>query len=189
MMGSRDARLPTASLAATIAALTAAAASAYFVLVIGQGVAHLLGRISILIPGFIAVLAVACAAGALSRQAIRRSALLGLAAAGLGALGVLWLWIRLFTLETGVLLLIAAGLAAAAVAVAVLRSSQRLPTARSAAVGASIALVMLGVGLGISVTPTCGAAGGSFHIDSWHEPWSAVYACGDGRVSFQFGPR
>jgi hypothetical protein len=106
----------------------------------------------------------------------------------LGSLGVLWIWINLFTLETGVLLLVAAGLATLALAGAVMRNGRRLPASLSAAAGACLALLILGVGLSISIAPTCGAAGSSFHIDSWHQPWSAAYACGDGRLSFEFWP-
>jgi hypothetical protein len=101
---------------------------------------------------------------------------------------VLWIWINLFTLETGVLLLVAAGLATVALAGAVTRNGRRLPASLSAAAGACLALLILGVGLSISIAPTCGAAGSSFHIDSWHQPWSAAYACGDGRLSFEFWP-
>jgi len=89
----------------------AAATVSYILLVLGQGVGHHLGRIFIFVPGFVAILAIACAAGALTRRLIQRAALLGMSAAGFGTLGALWIWIRLFTLETGVLLLIAAGLA------------------------------------------------------------------------------
>src|SRR6202022_1313430 len=101
-------------------------------------------------------------------------------------MGALWIWIRLFRIESGLLLLIAAGLAIVAVAGAVMTNGRRLPASLSAAMGACIALLILGVGLGISIAPTCGAAGSSFHIDSWHQPWSAAYACGDGRLSFDF---
>ena len=169
-----------------LAALLTAAAVPYMLLIVGQGVGHLLGRIFIFVPSFVAILAIACAAGALARGAIPRAALLAMAAAGLWALGFLWIWINLFTLETGVLLLIAAGLATAAMVGAVMRSRRQLPTALSAAIGAFVALLILGVGLSISIAPTCGAAGSSFHIDSWHQPWSAAYACGDGRLSFDF---
>jgi hypothetical protein len=55
-------------------------------------------------------------------------------------------------------------------------------------VGACIALVILGAGLIVSIAPACGAAGSSFHIDSWHQPWSAAYACADGRLAFDFWP-
>jgi hypothetical protein len=177
------------SVPGTIAALVAAAAGCYILLVIGQGVGHHLGRIFIFVPGFVAILAIACAAGATTRGLAKRAALLGMAAAGLGTLGALWIWINLFTLETGVLLLIAAGLATVAMAGAVMRNRRRLPASVSAAIGACLALVILGVGLSISIAPTCGAAGSSFHIDSWHQPWSAAYACGDGRLSFEFWPQ
>jgi hypothetical protein len=172
-----------------VAALLAAAASAYILLVIGQGVGHHLGRIFVFVPGFVAILAVACAAGVMTRGLALRASLLGMAAAGLWALGVLWIWINFFTLETGVLLLVAAGLAAVAMAGAVVRSRRRLPASVSAAIGACLALLILGVGLSVSIAPTCGAAGSFFHIDSWHQPWSAVYACGDGRLSFEFWPK
>jgi hypothetical protein len=171
-----------------MAALLAAAAASYILFVIGQGVGHHLGRIFIFVPGFVAVLAVACGAAAFTPRLIHRAALLGIAAAGLGMLGVLWIWINLFTIETAFLLLIAAGLATLATAGAVVTSDRRLPASLSAAVGACIALLVLGAGLSISIAPTCGAAGSSFHIDSWHQPWSAAYACGDGRLSFEFWP-
>jgi hypothetical protein len=176
------------SVPATGAALVAVAASSYILLVIGQGIGHNLGRIFIFVPGFVAILAVACAAGAMGRGLTRRAALLGLAAPGLWSLGVLWIWINLFTLETGVLLLVAAGLATVALA-AVIRNGRRLPASLSAGVGACLALLILGVGLSISIAPSCGAAGSTFHIDSWHQPWSAAYACGDGRLSFEFWPQ
>lgn len=177
------------SVPGTMAALVAVAAGSYILLVIGQGVGHHLGRIFIFVPGFVAILVVACAAGAMTRGLTQRAALLGLAAAGLGSLGVLWIWINLFTLETGVLLLVAAGLATVAMAGAVMKNGRRLPASLSAAVGACLALLILGVGLSISIAPTCGAAGSSFHIDSWHQPWSAAYACSDGRLSFEFWPQ
>ncbi len=176
------------SVPGTLAALMAAAAGSYILLVIGQGVGHHLGRIFIFVPGFVAILAIGCAAGALTRRPIQRAALLGMAAAGLGTLGALWIWINLFTYETGVLLLIAAGLATVAMAGAVMTNGRRLPASLSAAMGACIALLILGVGLSVSIAPTCGVAGSSFHIDSWHQPWSAAYACGDGRLSFEFWP-
>jgi hypothetical protein len=181
-------RLRTISVPGTIAAIMAAAAGLY-ILVIGQGLGPHLGRIFIFVPGFIAILAIAGAAGALARGLIQRAALLGMAAAGLGTLGALWIWIRLFTLETGVLLLGAAGLATVAMVGAVMRDRRRLPASLSAAIGACLALLILGVGLSISIAPACGAAGSSFHIDSWHEPWSAAYACSDGRLSFEFWPQ
>jgi hypothetical protein len=177
------------SVPGTMAALVAVAAGCYILLVIGQGVGHHLGRIFIFVLGFVAILAVAGAAGAMARGLTLRAALLGLAAAGLGSLGVLWIWINLFTLETALLLLVAAGLATVALAAAVMRNARRLPASLSAAVGACLALLILGVGLSISIAPTCGAAGSSFHIDSWHQPWSAAYACGDGRLSFEFWPQ
>jgi predicted acyltransferase len=177
------------SVPGAIAALVAAAAGGYILLVIGQGVGHHLGRIFIFVPGFVAILAIACAAGAMTRRPARRAALLGMAAAGLGTLGALWIWINLFTLETGVLLLIAAGLATVAMAGAVMRNRRRLLASVSAAIGACLALLILGVGLSISIAPNCGGAGSSFHIDSWHQPWSAAYACGDGRLSFEFWPQ
>jgi predicted acyltransferase len=171
-----------------IAALIAAAVAFYFLLVIGQGVASHLGRIFIFVPCYVAILAIACTAGALTHRPIQRAALLGMAAAGLGTMGALWIWIRLFRIKSGLLLLIAAGLAIVAVAGAVVTNGRRLPASLSAAMGACIALLILGVGLGISIAPTCGAAGSSFHIDSWHQPWAAAYACGDGRLSFDFWP-
>ena len=179
-------QLRTVSVPGTIAAVVAAATVSYILLVLGQGVGHHLGRIFIFVPGFVAILTIACAAGALTRRLIQRAALLGMSAAGFGTLGALWIWIRLFTLETGVLLLIAAGLATVAMAGAVMTNRRRLPASLSAAIGACLALLILGVGLSISIAPTCGAAGSSFHIDSWHQPWSAAYACGDGRLSFDF---
>lgn len=172
--------------AGTLAALLALAASSYMLLVLGQGVAHLLGRISIFVPSFVALLAIACAAGALTRGVIQRAALLAMAAAGLGALGFLWIWINLFTLETGALLLSAAGLATVAMAAAVFRARRRLPASLSAAVGGCIALLILGLGLSISIAPGCGSTGSSFHIDKWSPPAATVSVCGDGRLSFEF---
>jgi hypothetical protein len=172
-----------------MAALVAVAAGSYILLVIGQGVGHHLGRIFIFVPGFVAILAVACAVGAMTGGLAQRGALLGMAAAGLGTLGVLWIWINLFTVETGVLLLVAAVLATVAMAGAVMRNRHRLLASVSAAIGACLALLILGVGLSISIAPSCGAAGSSFHIDSWHQPWSAAYACSDGRLSFEFWPQ
>jgi hypothetical protein len=177
------------SVPGAIAALLAAAAGLYILVVIGQGVGHHLGRIFIFIPGFVAILAIASAAGAMTRGLTQRAAFLGMAAAGLGTIGVLWIWISLFTLETAVLLLIAAALATLAMAGAVMRNRRRLSASLSAAAGAGLAVLVLGVGLSLSITPTCGAAGSSFHIDSWHQPWSAAYACGDGRLSFEFWPQ
>ena len=188
-MGVAAARIAWAtpvSVPGAIAALTAAVAAGYIEFVLGQGVGHLLGRIFIFVPGFVGVLAIACATAALTRSLNRRAALLGMAAAGLGTLGALWIWIRLFTNEAGLLLLIAAGLATVALAAAVVASSRRRRTTLSAVLGACIALAILGAGLSISIAPTCGPAGSSFHIDSWHQPWSAAYACGDGRLSFEF---
>ena len=177
------------SVPGTIAALVAAAACSYILLVIGQGVGHRLGRIFIFVPGFVAILAIASAAGAMTRGLTRRAALWAWQLLVWGPLGVLWIWINLFTLETAVLLLIAAALATLAMAGAVTRNRRRLSASLSAATGASLALLILGVGLSLSITPTCGAAGSSFHIDSWHQPWSAAYACGDGRLSFEFWPQ
>jgi hypothetical protein len=177
------------SVPGAIAALVAAAACVYILLAIGQGIGHHLGRIFIFIPSFVAMMAIASAAGAMTRGLTRRAALLGMVAAGLGTLGVLWIWINLFTLETAVLLLIAAALATLPMAVAVMRNRHRLSASLSAAIGACLAILVLGVGLSLSITPACGAAGSSFHIDSWHQPWSAVYACGDGRLSFDFWPQ
>jgi hypothetical protein len=183
-----DAQLRRVAAPGIVAALMAAAAGSYILFVIGQGVGHRLGRIFIFVSGFVVILAIVCATGALTRRPIQRAALLGLAAAGLGSLGALWIWINLFTFETAALLLIAAALALAALAGAITTDGRRLPASISAAVGACIALAILAVGLGVSIAPTCGAAGSSFHIDSWHQPWSAAYACGDGRVSFTFWP-
>ncbi len=177
------------SVPGAIAALLAALAGSYILLVLGQGVGHHLGRIFIFVPSFVAILAIASAAGAMTRGLTRRAALLGMAAAGLGTLAVLWIWINLFTLEPAVLLLGAAGLAIVAMADAVIRNRDRLPARLSAAMGACLAVLILGVGLTISIAPTCGAAGSSFHIDSWHQPWSAAYACSDGRLSFDFWPQ
>jgi peptidoglycan/LPS O-acetylase OafA/YrhL len=188
MTAFRYGQLRGASLPGTLAALIAAAAGSYILLVLGQGVGHRFGRIFIFVSGFVAILTIACAAGALTRRPIRRAALLGMAAAGLGTLGALWIWINLFTFETAVLLLIAAALAVAALADAITTTGRRLPASISAAIGACIALVILGVGLGVSIAPTCGSAGSSFHVDSWHQPWSAAYACGDGRLSFEIWP-
>jgi hypothetical protein len=176
------------SVPGAVAALLAAAITSYILLVIGQGVGHRLGRIFIFVPSFVAILAIACGVGALTRRPSRRAALLGMSAAGFGMLGALWIWIRFFTIETGLLLLIAAGLAVVALAGAVKTNSRRRPAWLSAAMGAGMALLILGGGLAISIAPTCGAAGSSFHIDSWHQPWSAAYACGDGRLSFEFWP-
>jgi hypothetical protein len=169
-----------------IAALVAAAAGSYILLVIGQGVGSHLGRIFIFVPGFVAVLAIACAAAAMTRGLIQRAALLGMAAAGLGALGVLWIWINLFTLETAVLLLVAAGLATVAMAGAVARTPRRLPPSLSAAIGGCLALLILGLVLSISIAPACGSAGSSFHIDKWSPPAATVSVCGDGRLSVEF---
>jgi hypothetical protein len=171
-----------------MAAVLAAAAAAYILLLIGPGLGHHLGRIFIFVSGFVAFLAIACAAGAVTRGLIQRAALLGMAAAGLGTLGALWIWIRLFTPQEGVLLLGAAGLAIVAVTGAAITNRRRLPALLSATIGACLALVILGAGLSISIAPSCGAAGSSFHIDSWHQPWSAAYACSDGRLSFDFYP-
>lgn len=170
----------------TIAAFLAAAAGLYILFVVGPGVAHHLGRIFIFVPSFIAILVIACAAGAVTPRPTQRAALLGMAAAGLGTLGALWIWIRLFTVGTGVVLLVAAGLATVAAVGAVASNQPRRLASLWAAIGAGLALLILGVGLSISIAPTCGAAGSSFHIDSWHQPWSAAYACGDGRLSFDF---
>jgi hypothetical protein len=183
-----DAQLRRVSAPGIVAGLMAAAAGSYILFVIGQGVGHRLGRVFIFVSGFVVILAITCAAGALTRRPIQRAALLGMAAAGLGTLGALWIWIRLFTFETAALLLIAAALAVAALAGVITTNGRRLPASISAAVGACFALVILVVGLGVSIAPTCGAAGSSFHIDSWHQPWSAAYACGDGRLSFEFWP-
>ena len=172
----------------TVAALLAGTAGSYFLLVVGQGVGQHLGRIIMFIPGFVAILAIACAAGAFTNRLVQRAMLLGMAAAGLGTLGALWIWIRLFTLETALLLLIAAALATLSMAGAVMRNDRRLPAFLSAALGAGLALLVLGVGLSISIAPTCGSAGSSFHIDSWHQPWSTANACADGRLSFEFWP-
>jgi hypothetical protein len=171
-----------------VAGLLAIAASVYMVLIVGQGLGHFLGRIFVVVPSFVAILACACAAGALTRGLIQRAALLSMGAAGLGALGVVWIWINLFTLETAAVLLIAAASATFAVVASVMANCRRLPASLAAAMGACLALLILGVGLGISIAPTCGAAGGGVHIDSWHQPFSAVYACGDGRLSFEFWP-
>jgi hypothetical protein len=176
------------SVPGTVAALLAATVASYFLLVIGQGVGHHLGRIFIFVPVFVAILAIACAAGAFTKRLIPGAALLGMAAAGLGTLGALWIWITLFTLETGFLLVIAGALATVATAGAAMRNDRRLPASLAAAIGVFLALLILGLGLSISIAPSCGAAGSSFHIDSWHEPWSTANACADGRLSFEFWP-
>jgi hypothetical protein len=169
-----------------LAALLAIAASANMLLIVGQGVGHHLGRIFIFVPSFVALLAIACAAGAVTRGVRMRAALLAMAAGGLGALGILWIWINLFTLETGALLLIAAGLATVAMAGAVVSARRRLLASLSAAIGGCIALLILGLGLSISIVPACGSAGSSFHIDKWSPPAATVSVCGDGRLSFDF---
>jgi hypothetical protein len=176
------------SVPGALAALLAVTADAYILLVLGQGVGHRLGRIFIFVFSFVAILAIACAAGALTRRPIQRAALLGMAAVGLGTLGALWLWIRLFTFEAAALLLIAAAFAVVATASSIKTKGRPLPTAVSATLGACVALVILGAGLIVSIAPACGAAGSSFHIDSWHQPWSAAYACADGRLAFDFWP-
>jgi hypothetical protein len=185
----RFVQLRGVSVPGALAALLAVTADVYILLVLGQGIGYRLGRIFIFVSSFIAILAIACAAGALTRRPSLRAALLGMAGVGLGTLGALWLWIRLFTFETAALLLIAAALAVVATASAITPRGRRLPTSGSAAVGACIALVILGAGLIVSIAPACGAAGSSFHIDSWHQPWSAAYACGDGRLAFDFYPQ
>jgi O-antigen/teichoic acid export membrane protein len=176
------------SVPGALAALLAVTADSYILLVLGPGVGHRLGRIFIFVSSFVAILAIACAAGALTRRRRQRAALLGMAAVGLGTLGALWLWIRLFTFETAALLLIAAAFAVVATASAIKTKGRPIPTAVSAVAGACIGLVILGAGLIVSIAPTCGAAGSSFHIDSWHQPWSAAYACGDGRLAFELWP-
>jgi hypothetical protein len=85
-------------------------------------------------------------------------------------------------------LLIAAAFAMVATASSIKTKGRPLPTAVSATLGACVALVILGAGLIVSIAPACGAAGSSFHIDSWHQPWSAAYACADGRLAFDFWP-
>jgi predicted acyltransferase len=130
-----DRQIPV-SVPGAIAALLAAAITSYILLVIGQGVGHQLGRIFIFVPSFVAILAIACGAGALTRRPSRRAAFFGMSAAGFGMLGGLWIWIRLFTIETGLLLLIAAGLAVVALAGAVNTNSRRRPASLSAAMGA-----------------------------------------------------
>jgi hypothetical protein len=187
-LGSRRGHPFSVLIPGMVAALLTLATSVYMVLLVGWGLGHLLGRIFIVVPSFVAILAIACASGALSRGVMQRAALLAMAGAGLGALGFLWIWIELFTLETAALLLIAAALATVAMVASVMANRRRLPASLSAAMGACLALLVLGVGLGISIAPTCGAAGSSFHIDSWHQPWSAAYACSDGRLSFEFWP-
>lgn len=171
-----------------LAGLLAATVASYILLVIGPRFGYHLGRVAIFVPSFVVILAIACAAGAWTHRLIQRAVLLGLAAAGLGTLGALWIWIRLFTIETGVLLVIAAGMATMALVGAILTNGRRLPASLSAAIGACIALLILGMGLTFSIAPACGAAGRSFHIDSWHQPWSAADVCGDGRLSFEFWP-
>jgi hypothetical protein len=170
-----------------LAALLAVSADSYTLLVLGD-VGHRLGRIFFFVLTFVAILAIASAAGALTRGPRHRAALLGMAGVGLGTLGGLWLWIRLFTFETAALLLIAAAFAMVAAAAAMRTKGRFLPTSVSAAVGACIALVILGAGLIISIAPACGTAGTSFHIDSWHQPWAAADACADGRLAFEFWP-
>jgi hypothetical protein len=172
-----------------LAALLGVTADAYILLVLGPGVGYRLGRIFVFVSGFVAILAIACAAGALTGKPSQRAALLAMASVGLGALGALWLWIRLFTFETAALLLVAGALAMVATASAITMKGRPLPRSVSAGVGACIALVILGAGLIGSIAPACGPAGSSFHIDSWHQPWSAAYACGDGRLSFEFWPQ
>src|SRR2546421_3206905 len=147
------------SVPGAVAALLAAAITSYILLVIGQGVEHRLGRIFIFVPSFVAILAIACGAGALTRRPSRRAALLGMSAAGFGMLGALWIWIRFFTIETGLLLLIAAGLAVVALAGAVKTNSRRRAASLSAAGCAGIALVIFSRGLGITIPPARRAAG------------------------------
>ena len=67
--------LHSISVPGTVAALLAATAGSYFLLVVGQGVGHHLGRIFIFVPGFVAIMAFACAAGAFTNRLIRRAAL------------------------------------------------------------------------------------------------------------------
>ena len=185
----RFGQLRGVSVPGALAALLAVTADGYILLVLGQGIGYRLSRIFIFVSSFVAILAIACAAGAFTRRPSQRAALLGMAGVGLGTLGALWLWIRLFTFETATLLLIAAVLAIVATTSAIKTRGRPLPTSVSAAVGACIALVVLCAGLIVSIAPACGTAGSSFHIDSWHEPWVAAYACGDGRLSFEFWPQ
>jgi hypothetical protein len=187
MTAFRYGQLRGVSVPGALAASLAATAVSYIVLVLGQDVGHRFGRIFIFVAGFVAVMAIASGAGALTRRPIPRAALLAMAGVGLGTLGTLWLWINLFTFETAAMLLIAAALAMVALA-SVIKTGRPLPSSVSAAVGASVALVILAVGLTVSIAPACGATGSSFHIDSWHQPWSAAYACGDGRLAFEFWP-
>src|SRR4030081_392344 len=104
----------------TIAALVGAAAGSYILLAIGLGVGHHLGRIFVFVPGFVALLAIACGAGAMTRGLTQRAALFGMAAAGFGVLGVAWVWINFFALERGILHVIATVIAASAFAAPVM---------------------------------------------------------------------
>ena len=171
------------SAAGTIAALVAAGSGAY-IMVIGVG-SHL-GRILFVLPGLVVIAVIACASGAMMRGSVTRVVLLALAAAGFGALGSLWISINLFIPLPGLLLLIAAGLAAAALVGAITDTRNRFAASISAALGVCVALVILVAGLSLSVASGCGSAGSSFHIDKWSQPAATVYACSDGRLAFEF---
>jgi hypothetical protein len=161
-----------------------ATGSGAYTIVIGVG-SHL-GRILFVVSGFVVIAVIACASGAIVRGSVRRVVLLALAAGGFGALGSLWIWINLFIPLPGLLLLIAAGLAAAALVGAITDTRNQLAAALYATLGVCVALVILVAGLTISVAPECGAAGPSFHIDKWSRPAATVYVCGDGRLAFEF---
>jgi hypothetical protein len=151
-----------------------------------QGVGNHLGRIVVFVCGFMVIALIACVAGTTMRQSIKSVGLFALAAASFSALGSLWIWINLFVRLPGLLLLIAAGLAAAALAGAFASSRNRLAASLSATLGICVALVIIGLGLTISIAPGCGSAGNLFHIDKWSRPAATVYVCGDGRLSFEF---
>jgi hypothetical protein len=171
------------------AGLTLAAAGSYLLIVSSSSASRHMGRISIFLPGFIGLLTLACVVGAFARRPDLRGALLAMTAVGSGFLGPLWIWIELFVPATGALLVIAAVVAGLAATGAVMTRPRRLLPSLSALIGAGAAALILALGLAISIAPACGAAGSVFHIDSWHQPWSAAYVCGDGRLSFEFWPR
>jgi hypothetical protein len=178
--------LRAVSAAGAVAALAGAGTGAYIMLIAIQGVGNHLGRIVLFVPSFVAIAVIASAAGAIVRGSTRRVALLALAVGGFGALGSLWIWINLFIPLPGLLLLLAAGLAAAALVGAIRNTRNQLAAFLSVALGVGAAFVILVAGLTISVAPGCGSAGSSFHIDKWSRPAATVYVCGDGRLNFEF---
>jgi hypothetical protein len=141
-----------------------------------------MGRASIFVPAMVTVLGIAAVASALTRRSNLQVALLGAVVAGLVATGWLWIWIHLLKYSIVFPLFVAAGVASVGVVSAVASAPQRLKAVGYGVAGLALGLVLIGFGVAMSTTRTCGS--GSFHVDTWDPP-GAIYICADGRLSVE----